>query len=164
MPKAKLKPVPICLICGKPITDQPKCSKVHKGECATLWQRERDKKKWAERAENVDWKQERNCIVCQTPFVPRQPHQASCDDVDCRKTMKRNRKQRESIRPNMTAQANDKPAVGNMDNTMDCPWATRKFDTLPPGVRSWDDPIMDPMSGGFPMNYFNAPVAQEVAA
>jgi len=31
---------------------------------------------------------------------------------------------------------------------MPCPWATRKLDTLPPGVTSWDDPIMDPMGCG----------------
>lgn len=46
---------------------------------------------------------------------------------------------------------------------MDCPWAKGKFDTLPVGVASRDDPIMDPMSGGFPMRTFNAPVAQECA-
>lgn len=31
---------------------------------------------------------------------------------------------------------------------MPCPWATHKLDTLPPGVTSWDDPIMDPMGAG----------------
>ena len=49
-------------------------------------------------------------------------------------------------------------------DTIPCPWASGQLDTLPPGV-NWDDPIMDPMSGGFPMITFNAPsVAQEVAA
>lgn len=31
---------------------------------------------------------------------------------------------------------------------MPCPWETHKLDTLPPGVSSWDDPIMDPMGCG----------------
>jgi len=31
---------------------------------------------------------------------------------------------------------------------MACPWATHKLDTLPPGVTSWDDPIMDPLGAG----------------
>lgn len=48
--------------------------------------------------------------------------------------------------------------------SMPCPWATHKLDTLPHGVASWDCPEMDPMSGGFPMITFSAPVAQEVAA
>ena len=47
---------------------------------------------------------------------------------------------------------------------MKCPWEKGLFDTLPHGVTTWDDPIMDPMSGWFPMITFNAPVAQEVAA
>ena len=48
---------------------------------------------------------------------------------------------------------------------MPCPWATHKLDKLPHGVTSWSDPIMDPMSGGFPMTTFSVPnVAREVAA
>lgn len=50
-------------------------------------------------------------------------------------------------------------------NVMPCPWDTHKLDTLPPGVTSWSDPIMDPLSGGFPMRTFSVPsVAREVAA
>lgn len=48
---------------------------------------------------------------------------------------------------------------------MPCPWATHKLDTLPLGVTSWSDPIMDPLSGGFPMRTFSVPkVAREAAA
>ena len=48
---------------------------------------------------------------------------------------------------------------------MPCPWDTHKLATLPPGVTSWSDPIMDPLSGGFPMRTFSVPsAALEVAA
>ncbi len=48
---------------------------------------------------------------------------------------------------------------------MPCPWDTHKLATLPPGVTSWSDPIMDPLSGGFPMRTFSVPsAAREVAA
>ncbi|NCC85607.1 MAG: hypothetical protein EOM03_16000 [Clostridia bacterium] len=50
-------------------------------------------------------------------------------------------------------------------NVMPCPWESGKLDTLPLGVTSWSDPIMDPLSGGFPMRTFSVPnVAREVAA
>lgn len=149
MPKTKLKPVPICIICGKPITDQQKCSKVHKGECSTLWQRERDKKKWAERAVNQEWKQERFCVVCQDPFMPKQPHQLSCDKDECRKTMKRNRKQRERISPGMVAPARpEKCEKGYWSHAMNCPWEHALFDTQPAHGASWYGAEADPMTAG----------------
>ena len=45
----------------------------------------------------------------------------------------------------------EKPIVGLAtlgQYSMPCPWESHKLDTLPYGVASWDDPIMDPMSGG----------------
>ena len=52
-----------------------------------------------------------------------------------------------------------------MKNMMPCPWESHKLDTLPFGVTSWSDPIMDPMSGGFPMRTFSVPsAARSVAA
>ena len=45
---------------------------------------------------------------------------------------------------------------------MPCPWESGYMTDLPPGVTAWSDPQMDPMSGGFPMVTFNAPVAQGV--
>lgn len=46
-----------------------------------------------------------------------------------------------------------------------CPWSAGYMTDLPFGVTSWSDPIMDPLSGGFPMRTFSVPnVAREVAA
>lgn len=33
-------------------------------------------------------------------------------------------------------------------DAMPCPWATGKADTLPPGVKTWDCPEMDPFGAG----------------
>ena len=67
-------------------------------------------------------------------------------------------------RAKATNKAMKEAAAQGPQGGMPCPWQTGKLDTLPPGVASWDCPEMDPMSGGFPMITFNAPVAQEVAA
>ena len=40
-----------------------------------------------------------------------------------------------------------------------CPWSAGYMTDLPFGVTSWSDPIMDPLSGGFPMRTFSVPNA-----
>ena len=100
------------------------------------------------------------CAICGKTFLARAgSHRRTCGSQACAfrlnsQTQIANRaREKQGPRP-----------VAPWMHPMDCPWETGKLDTLPPGVASWDCPEMDPMSGGFPMIIFNAPVAQEVAA
>lgn len=149
MSQTELKPHPICVICNKPITDQLKSSKVHRGECATLWQRQRDKKKWAERDAYKGWKEERHCEVCQTPFMPTQPHQYACKDPLCKRKIKDGRRQRERL--GLTTPRREAPwgvvEPSYWSHPMECPWESGYLDTLPHGVKSWSDPIMGAWDG-----------------
>ena len=90
----------------------------------------------------------------------------TCGEPQCmaehKRVTNREREQRQRI------SEIEKPIVGLAtlgQYSMPCPWESHKLDTLPYGVTSWSDPIMDPLSGGFPMRTFSVPsTARRVAA
>lgn len=98
------------------------------------------------------------CIICGADFLTSISAQARTCSKPC--TLKL-RSQLAKAR-----NADKKPYLKNDASfCMPCPWESHKLDTVPPGVTSWDDPVMDPMSAGFPMRTFRVPnVASEVAA
>ena len=106
------------------------------------------------------------CVVCGDEYeVKKGSYKQTCDKHTCVCAFNQITQQRaaQSMRAKKDEDADTTPP---WKHDMKCPWEKGLFerDTLPHGVRSWDDPIMDPMSGGFPMRTFSAPVAREVAA
>lgn len=101
------------------------------------------------------------CVICGTKFLAKAgSYRKTCSNPACEftlnsQTQKANReKERNGEKP--------PPPFG-----IPCPWKSGYMTAcdMPPGVTSWSDPIMDPMSWGFPMRTFSVPnVAREVAA
>ena len=98
------------------------------------------------------------CCICGKPFLTSASAMARTCGKECLLKL-RSRLAKERA-------ADKKPYLKADDSyCMPCPWESHKLDTLPYGVTSWSDPIMDPLSGGFPMRTFSVPnVAREVAA
>lgn len=99
------------------------------------------------------------CIICGQGFMTSPNTKAKTCGNECLQKYRSALTRDRAAAQKMAGQTN---AFGEF--CMPCPWATHKLDTLPPGVSSWDDPIMDPLSAGFPMITFSVPVAREVAA
>ena len=100
------------------------------------------------------------CIICGKNFLTSKNSKAKTCGPECLAAYKSEL---------TTARERQKKIDGSVNSygefCMACPWDTHKLATLPPGVTSWSDPIMDPLSGGFPMRTFSVPnVAREVAA
>ena len=138
-----------CVMCGKSFLR----ATYNQRYCSVLCQTRGGGKYAAAKAKTIPAK----CCICGADFMTSQSARARTCGKPC--TLKL-RSQLAKARDAAKKQAvkDDRPF------NMPCPWQTGNLDTLPPGVASWDCPEMDPMSGGFPMITFNAPVAQEVAA
>lgn len=97
------------------------------------------------------------CCICGKPFLTSASTMARTCGKECLLKL-RSRLAKERA-------ADKKPYLKADDSyCMPCPWESEKLDTLPFGVTSWSDTIMDPLSGGFPMRTFSVPnVAREVA-
>ena len=106
------------------------------------------------------------CPYCGKRSLRAHPLAKTCGAATCVLEHKRaqERTRRRGMRKDPTSRLWDKALPGPWQHEMRCPWADSLFDTPPAyGVR-WDSAEADPMSGGFPMRTFNAPVAQECAA
>lgn len=106
------------------------------------------------------------CPYCGTRPLCDRPRAKTCGAAKCVRENKRalERQRKRGMRKDPTSRLWDKALPGPWQHEMRCPWADSLFDTPPAyGVR-WDSAEADPMSGGFPMRTFNAPVAQECAA
>ena len=89
-------------------------------------------------------KETRACKYCRTEFqTTPNSGRVFCQD-DCRENW------------------NDEQRLIAKREQIECPFGGMQ--TMIPGLPTWDCPEMDPMSGGFPMRTFNAPMAREVAA
>ena len=138
MAKLATLPVRYCPICGTPF----KTANYTQQTCG-------DKACMAEHVRRYDAtkrkpRQEMTCPICGKPFKGR-VNQRTCGNRKCYDKLYMIEAEA-SGRPAPPAK---KPAVvvvrhnlASAIDTMPCPWATGKLDTLPPGVRSWDDPIM----------------------
>lgn len=81
------------------------------------------------------------CIVCGKDFlVKKHSYRQTCCD-ECERILKQGA-QKTKDKPK-----DEKPDQGWKD-TMPCPWASGKLDTIPMEITSWDSPEMDPMSCG----------------
>lgn len=94
-----------------------------------------------ERARKIP-RREMTCPICGKTYIGR-ANQKTCGERRCYD--KHNMIMAElngfERKPPQRVKEIAKPAVPPID-TMPCPWASGQLDTLPPGVRSWDDPIM----------------------
>ena len=117
------------------------------------------------------------CSECGVSYSPRNILSPTCGAERCVKSYrsKQNKKHRsrhlavnaDNIQSELLAKKRAK-WIGERERIMSqivCPWESGYMTDLPPGVTSWADPIMDPMSGGFPMREFHVQsVAREVAS
>lgn len=136
-----------CIICGKPIFGQRSDAFVHVGECKKEYDRRREKEKYLRRkaremedpGAGPEWKKERPCCECGTPFTPAAPKQVTCCDPACQYARK---KKLEQLR---------KQGIFQQDNAtnhfgeyqMPCPFD--KMDYLAPGCVSWYQAEMVPV-------------------
>lgn len=146
----RLGAIGTCSMCGATFTRKAPKQKY----CSQICQTRASGKYARAKAKIVPTK----CIICGADFLTSISAQARTCSKPC--TLKL-RSQLAKSRA-----ADKKPYLKNDDSfCMSCPWQTGTLDTMPLGVTSWSDPIMDPMSGGFPMRTFSVPsTAREVAA
>lgn len=116
------------------------------------------RRKEGETARNAAKTKPARCIVCGRDFLTSKNSKAKTCGKDCLIRYK-------SILTTERERQKKADAMSNCETSMSCPWKSGKLDTMPLGVASWSDPVMDPMSGGFPMITFSVPsTAREVAA
>ena len=155
--KSWRKPIK-CRICGKEFVrerwNQNTCPNK---ECKRL------SKNWNQTSSpNMEQKV---CKCCGVTYTPRTRNQTVCGSDRCVRWRKNQRRGQQLA---VSKVVNSTP-VQNFSTfgqyAMPCPWESHKLGTMPLGVTSWSDPIMDPLSGLFPMRTFSVPnVAREVAA
>ena len=78
------------------------------------------------------------CVICGAKFKTTASTMARTCQMSC--TLK--------LRSQLAKARNGDSKRGDDSFCMPCPWANHKLDTLPPGVTTWDDPIMDPLGCG----------------
>lgn len=172
-------PKPRCAHCGDEINTNRGAKYCNKPECQKARKRKNNDAAMMRQVELMRSATSRKCPICGKWFDKRSDMYVTCGGERCVKAnarkvkLERARVRREEQRRALEIAEQrrlgeglhipQRMPVGAIE-TIPCPWSSGQLDTLPPGVTSWSDPIMDPMSGGFPMITFNAPVAQEVAA
>lgn len=172
-----------CLHCGNEIPMRQKyCTK---RECQLARKRANANAANERYAEMMRSEKKRQCPECGRWFDKRSTMYVTCGREDCVKSRarkvkaeggrvreERRKRERSMAEVRLAAQTPPEEIERKIANAQ-CPFRGYYDDkmhwmdplrTNVPGITSWSDPRMDPMSGGFPMNYFSAPVAQEVAA
>lgn len=100
-----------CQVCGAVFTPTATTTKVCGDSCRKVWNKERDRA-WAEKKQqekSKEWKIEKQCEICRSCFVPRQPTQKYCSKKCLQKgkqkgiafqkmSSKANKKHRNSLR------------------------------------------------------------------
>ena len=172
-----------CLHCGNEIPMRQKyCTK---RECQLARKRANYVAANERYAKLMRNEKKRQCPECGRWFAKRSKMYVTCGREECVKSRakkikaegsrvreERRKRERSMTEVRLAAQTPPEEMERKIANAQ-CPFAGEwkdekgriwpQMSTNIPGV-TWDDPIMDPMSGGFPMRYFTAPMAQEVAA
>ena len=140
----KVKEYPICAVCGLPITDQQKTSKVH-ARCRAEWQRMRDRERSSAREK---LKTPRTCEWCGKEFMPAVWSQLTCGSKSCQYKQK---KKAEAKRK--SGETRDYQLI--QEYAMPDPWKPYTDDrqnvwpalsTTITGYTSFDCPECDPMT------------------
>ena len=165
-----------CAVCGKVYTPR-QANQVACGEYACMLEMRRRAAK-ARYAAKLAKGPHHACPICRKSMIPVNGKSATCQKKACIEAWAVLKKA-ELVAANNELQKRQRMEAAEAERqrklaSIQCPFAGPWTDdkgriwpqmsTNTPGV-NWDDPIMDPMSGGFPMITFNAPsVAHEVAA